>query len=278
MAVTEYRPLKEVLLYIPGPDIATHEDAESVLFQMPVRVEELRRTFGELVAAYIRQGIRPLILRPFDDTRAPNLMFMRDTFVPTSYGPILGWSPHAIRQTEAGPVEAALKRANRGFVGYIFSPATLEGADVLWTKEHECIVGVGNRTNEKAVEQLESLLPRRRIIPVPVPKNVQHLLGCLQIVDQGHAVLRECAAYLKDVVRDLGYHVDVIPENTEMQSRWAFNFVVIAPGRIIAAAGNPKTNTWLNEHGIDIVETVHQDELNKAAGGIACATGILHRE
>jgi arginine deiminase len=42
-------------------------------------------------------------------------------------------------------------------------------------------------------------------------------------------------------------------------------------------SGNPVTRRFYERAGIDCV-TVEVDELIKAAGGIGCLTGVLHRE
>jgi arginine deiminase len=57
----------------------------------------------------------------------------------------------------------------------------------------------------------------------------------------------------------------------------ALNFVTLGPRRILMAAGNPSTQAFYGEAGIDCL-TVQVDQLVKAAGGICCLTGILHRE
>ena len=58
----------------------------------------------------------------------------------------------------------------------------------------------------------------------------------------------------------------------------AFNFLVVDRDRVIAPAGTPAFHRLLGELGIEIAGTVPVSEYVKAAGGIACATGILARE
>jgi arginine deiminase len=57
----------------------------------------------------------------------------------------------------------------------------------------------------------------------------------------------------------------------------ALNFVTLGPRQILMPAGNPITQAFLEDAGINC-QTVEVDELIKAAGGIGCLTGILQRE
>jgi N-dimethylarginine dimethylaminohydrolase len=43
------------------------------------------------------------------------------------------------------------------------------------------------------------------------------------------------------------------------------------------ASGNPKTKAFLEKEGV-LCHTVGVDELHKAAGGIGCLTGVIHRD
>jgi arginine deiminase len=53
--------------------------------------------------------------------------------------------------------------------------------------------------------------------------------------------------------------------------------VTLRPRKILTAAKNPNTQTFLENLGVECV-TVNVDELGKAAGAIGCLTGILERE
>ena len=66
------------------------------------------------------------------------------------------------------------------------------------------------------------------------------------------------------------------PDMDEVK-RMALNFVTLGPGRILMAAGCPRTQAMYEAEGIECV-TVEIDELAKAAGGMGCLTGILKRE
>jgi len=159
---------------------------------------------------------------------------------------------------------------------------TLEGADCLWLTPDKVLCGVGVRTNEAGYEQLRQLLERNGIecIRVPVPPEVQHLLGLMQIVAPGRALVRGDLASgdLLRVLDQAGVEVTAFPESEEIRQALAFNFLVVDRERVIAPAGTPGFHQRLRNAGIEIVATAEVTEYVKAAGGIACATGVLHRE
>ena len=55
------------------------------------------------------------------------------------------------------------------------------------------------------------------------------------------------------------------------------NFITLAPRRILMPGGNPVTEAFYGDLGIEY-RTVMIDELIKAAGAVGCLSGILERE
>ena len=74
-----------------------------------------------------------------------------------------------------------------------------------------------------------------------------------------------------------GFDASFIPASKEAKQGMALNVVTLSPGKILMPAGNPVTEDYFNELGIECV-TVKVDELAKAAGAVGCLTGILERE
>jgi arginine deiminase len=56
----------------------------------------------------------------------------------------------------------------------------------------------------------------------------------------------------------------------------ALNFVTLAPGKILMAAGYPETKKFLENHSIQVIE-VEIAELRKGWGSLHCMIGILRR-
>jgi arginine deiminase len=68
-----------------------------------------------------------------------------------------------------------------------------------------------------------------------------------------------------------------LPDDTESQHNFAFNFVVLGPRDIVMPSGNLQTQSFYEGLGITC-RTVEVGEIGMAAGSIGCATGILERE
>src|SRR5260370_14394283 len=115
----------------------------------------------------------------------------------------------------------------------------LEGADLLWVSTKAVLCGVGRRTNESGQRQVAKLLETLDVEcrPVPVPKGVQHLLGCVQVVSPERALVRtEIASdsLLRELAR-LGLEIFSVSEADEVAEHWALNCVVLEPDRGIIA-------------------------------------------
>jgi N-dimethylarginine dimethylaminohydrolase len=115
-------------------------------------------------------------------------------------------------------------------------------------------------------------------IIVDLPPGTMHLMGQLRFADRDLAIGWENR--LSDATfRALeahGYHLALLPDEAEAVRGMALNFVTLGPRHILMPAGNPITQAFYEGLGITC-QSVQIDELIKAAGGIGCLTGILHR-
>jgi arginine deiminase len=63
----------------------------------------------------------------------------------------------------------------------------------------------------------------------------------------------------------------------ESQGGMAINMVPLAPGAVVAPAGNPITKRVLEEAGVEVLEA-DVDELMKGGGSVHCMTGVIWRD
>ena len=77
-------------------------------------------------------------------------------------------------------------------------------------------------------------------------------------------------------LRERGYRTEFLPDQEEAQANRALNFVTLSPRRILMVGGNPVTQRFYEDLGIQVTATP-ADELAKAAGAIGCLTGVLGR-
>ncbi len=278
---SEYRPLREVLLAPPDPAWPPVENPNTVQHIDTVDFRALREQFAKLAAAYESLGVAVHLMPPPDPPEY-NLMFARDLFMMTPEGAVLSRMASTVRAGEERHAARAIARLDIPILRTIGGRGTAEGADLLWAAPDLVLVGTGNRTNADGCRQVTECLRDLgvRTIEVPLPRQVQHLLGMVQIVDRDLVLVRHQIATpsTMELLRELGFTVVTVDESEEITRDQAMNVVVVAPRAVVLPTGVPHTRTHLTKAGIDVAAEVDISELRKAAGGIACATGIVSRE
>ncbi|GAA2405189.1 hypothetical protein GCM10010191_11240 [Actinomadura vinacea] len=284
---SEYARLRDVVLAPPDPALISPEDPDRVLHLRPLDFGAVHRELLDAAAGFQELGIAVHFLetgrrtRP-DDGPWHNLMFVRDLFFMTPQGAIVSRMGSSVRAGEERYAARTLAELEVPVLRTIAGNGTFEGADALWIAADTLLVGTGNRTNAEGLRQVaESLTPSGVTVAGTVlPKRIQHLLGILQPVDRDLAVVRRelVGPRLRGILRDLGVSLIELDEDAEIGRAQAMNFVTIAPRTVVMAADAPETRRRLEQEGITVAGQVRIDELRKAAGGLACATGILSRD
>ncbi|MGE4131825.1 MAG: dimethylarginine dimethylaminohydrolase family protein [Bdellovibrionales bacterium] len=282
---SEWSPLKKVLLYRPNDELKAIKRPNEVQHLRPVLVPRLRKQLSALATTYRSLGIAVEEIKTKGARHLsvpPNLMFVRDLFFTTREGVVLARMASEIRAGEEALVFNHLATSGTFLRGSISGRATFEGADALWLDCKTVLVGVGNRTNAEGFRQLESLLATQGIkcLKHEMPGGAQHLLGLLQIVDRHLALVRHelTSKKLISLLRNRGFQVHSVPESREVCEGLGFNFVTVAPKKIIMAAHCPELKNLYQQLGLQVLAEIEIDQLVNAAGGIACATGILDRQ
>lgn len=281
---SEWSRLRDVLLYLPGPDVERVEDPDAALMLDRIDQARLREQHDELVRRFEQCGVRVHHVRQdnVDDRTHPNLMFQCDVFWQTPFGAVVSRMASVARAGEERYAVHALAELGVPIALTVGGRGTLEGADCMWLAPDKAVCGVGMRTNDEGYAQLRDLLRRNGVecIRVPLAPGVQHLLGLLQIVAPDRAMVRveQADPALLEVLRARGFEVIAVRESDEIVNHLAFNFLVVDRERVIAPSRTPQFHRLLLSAGVEIVATVEISEYVKAAGGIACATGVLSRE
>ncbi|MFH1655278.1 MAG: arginine deiminase family protein [Candidatus Omnitrophota bacterium] len=284
---SEYKPLKAVLLYKPGPFIENIDIPRDVLHLGRISYSVLTREYAEMINAYKKLKIKTYFIN-VDKTKNDgnhglfNLMFVRDLFLMTPSGAIISKMFSEVRRPEERYAKMALSGMGVRIRKIIRDGATFEGADALWLNNRLMVVGVGKRTNIKGFREVKEELKKDNIecLSVPAPQGTLHLLGALQFVDSALALVRVDLVD-SDIVNFLKQNkikIIKIPENAEVRKKQAMNFVAIAPRKIVMPADCPKTRRIYERFGIKIAAEVKITQLVNGGGGLACATGILTRK
>ncbi|MEM1161133.1 MAG: arginine deiminase family protein, partial [Pseudomonadota bacterium] len=275
----EWRKLRSVLLCRPGPEIIV-DDFDAAQQLAPLDLEKAQIEHDQLVKAYRTAGVDVLIV---NDVPAPppNRMFCADLFVMTPEGALLARPASTVRAGEEVAVAEVLAAARVPILRTLTGTATFEGADLMWLAPDQAIIGRGLRTNQTAIDQIMGALAEIGVATtaVDMPFGTMHLMGMLRIVDRDLAIAwpRRTPHAAVTALRDRGYEVAFLPDETAAQMNRALNFVTLAPRQILMPGGNEPFAAWYRSLGIEVIETP-MFELRKAAGAVGCLTGIVARE
>lgn len=276
---SEWGALQTVLLTLPDPEWPQPPDWNAIQYLDSVDFQALRAELVEYGRVLSRAGIT--VLTRELDTALYNGIFTRDQFIMTPEGAIVARMGSTPRRGEERWISADLTAQGIPILATVRGSGCFEGADALWLNANLVAIGIGNRTDREGARQISRTLGELAVSTalVPLPRSVQHLLGLLQIVAPGLAAVRSSIAppELLELLDKEGFDLVDIPETRSVQLGQAMNFVVVDERRVVMVRDRPDIESLLAAAGISVVATVHCTELIKAAGGLACATGIVSR-
>lgn len=276
----EWWPLREVILHTPGEELsASVADADSVQMLQPLDLGKAQYEHSALIAAYKQQGVEVHLVDPPKPAK-PNQMFCADLFAMTPAGAILARPASIVRAGEERQMARRLADLGVPIIKTLLGSATFEGADLIWINRQHALLGNGLRTNTEASDQITQILNAMgsEVTTVDMPYGTMHLMGMLRIVDKDLALAwpRRTPYRAVTALRDAGYNVQFLPDSEEFHYSRAFNFVTLAPRKILMVAGNPESRTFYESLKIECIETP-ATELAKAAGAVGCLTGVVRR-
>ncbi|MDX1449302.1 MAG: arginine deiminase family protein, partial [Acidimicrobiia bacterium] len=219
-----------------------------------VDVDLARTQWEAYVAAFQDHGWDIVEVEPADD--CPDAVFIEDTVVVFGDTAVITRPGAESRQAET----AGTERAIRGRVPRLTrleSPASLDGGDVLKVGS-TVYVGLSDRTNREAVEQLAALLGDRNVVGVPVTK-VLHLKSAVTALPDGTVI-----GYgpLVDDPSVFETYLDVPEESGSA-------VVDLGNSTLLMAADCPQSTQLIGGRGYDVV-TVDISEFQKLEGCVTC--------
>jgi N-dimethylarginine dimethylaminohydrolase len=285
---SEWAPLRAVLLHRPGAELeAAAADANAVQMLAPVDVQRAQAQHEGLAVAYRRAGVEVHYVEPTSSPLVepaqappPNLMFAADLFFMTPEGAILGRPASTVRAGEERLVARRLAALGVPILHSVHGTATFEGADAAWLAPDAVLLARGLRTNAEGAAQVSGALREMGVqaIQVDMPPGTMHLMGQLRFIGPDLALgwPGRLSGATREAVEAYGYRLEHVPDEAEASQGMALNFVTLGPRHILMASGNPITQAFYEALGITC-QAIAVDELARAAGGIGCLTGVLHR-
>ena len=275
---SEWGRLREVVLSAPSVLLDKIEDPER--WHMLARPDRaaIAAEVQTLARVYASEGIGVHVARP-GMAPPPNFLFMRDLVFTTPWGCVVGRPAAPVRAGESRFAQGILAELGVPLLGVPTGGATFEGADALWLDAQTVLVGVGRRTNDEGCAWLARLLADQgvRVVSIPLPLGVQHLLGIVVFVDRDLALIDVARApdVLLDTLKD--HELVGLQPSVELREKRSMNVVTLGPRRVVMPAGCPDTRRTLEAAGI-VVRESPMSACRAAAGAMGCMTAVLRRD
>jgi N-dimethylarginine dimethylaminohydrolase len=238
----------------------------------------------EVFLSILKKHINEIHFLPRDPRVGLDSVYVRDALIMTDKGAVLSRMNKKQRSKEPLTVRYALARLKIPVLGAISEKGRLEGGDVVYLNKNTLAVGLGKRTNQEGIDQLQELVAdfihELVVVPLPdveVPGFVLHLMSFFSPLDRDLALVYP--PFMPDSFREWleqnEYQLLEVPED-EFKTM-ACNVLALAPRVCVMLSGNPKTKKMLEEKGIKVYEYKGQEISVKGAGGPTCLTRPLSR-
>jgi len=247
--------------------------------QLAVALDEYR----DFQKIFQSKGIEVVHLPPHPDLTL-DAIYVRDALIVSPKGLILCNMGRATRKAEAAINAEALQGFDYTVAGEICAPGTIEGGDLIWLSETKLAVGIGPRTNEAGVDQLQEILGQsveihRVSLPAPDhPEDVFHLMSMISPLDQDLALIYRPLmpqTFLDWLGADGIAFVEVPDDEYEAM---ACNVLALGPREVLMLSRLPQTKARLETAGCRVHTYEGLEISRKGEGGPTCLTRPLVRE
>jgi dimethylargininase len=273
-------PLREVLVKRPGPAFGKAFDDPAHGFLHPVDLRVARREHDAFVELLV--GLGPTVYDLGQESDSPDLVYQFDPLLITDRGAIPLRAGKPGRRGEELLVEAWVNGRGIPTLGRIEAPGTIEGGDTFWLRPDLLCVGRTLRSNQDGARQLAALVGGDvRIFDLPYWRGTAELIHLLSVIspvadDLAVVYLPLLPVGLWQLLAELG--IRLIPVTDDEFPTLGCNVLVVRPGVVILAEGNPATAAALARAGCE-VHTYPATEIGlNGSGGPTCLTRPLRRE
>jgi len=272
-------PLREVLVHRPDPAFGAAFDNPAHGFRHPVDLAVAHAEHDAYTDLLAELGVRVhrLVVRTTD----PDLVYTFDPALMTDAGAVLLRPGKTNRQAEPRIVRDWLKGAGIPIVGRIGPRATIEGGDVVWLRPDLVCVGISLRTNAEGARQLAAIIDAEvRVFDLPYWRGhaeLVHLLSVISPITDNLAVVYPplLPVGLWTLLGELKIKTIAVPD--EEFPTLGCNVLVVRPGVVVMAEGNPVTRRALESAGCE-VHTYPATEVGlNGSGGPTCMAFPLRR-
>jgi N-dimethylarginine dimethylaminohydrolase len=282
----EYGPIRQVAIRRAG--VAFQSDEKIGKEWQPLRFHE-KPSFADALDEYdgftaaLEASGAQLIELPAAEGLTLDSIYSRDALLVSPKGLILCNMGRPSRRGEPAVNADFLREQGFDVAGEITAPGTIEGGDLIWLHEKALAVGIGPRTNDEGVDQLQDIVgPDVEIhrVPLPAPdhpEDVFHLMSMISPIDKDLALIYRPlmpAAFIAWLEAHGIAFVEVPdPEFIPM----GCNVLALGPRSILMLDRLPETKSRLEAAGCHIVTYKGDEVSRKGEGGPTCLTRPLVR-
>jgi N-dimethylarginine dimethylaminohydrolase len=276
-------PLRRVLVKRPDEAFGA-ADPERWHYTARPLLDAARREHDAFVEILREDGCE-IIYHESAPPDCADAIFTHDPAIVTDAGAIMLGMGKPARGDEPAALARMFSKLGVPILDSLRGEARAEGGDLLWLDPETLAVGLGARTNEAGLHQLEQALEPLgvAVVPVPLPESDDplaclHLMSCISLVDDDLAVvfLPLLPGQFVRLLERRGCHLVEVPDK-ELATMGP-NVLAVGPRNCVMLQGNPITQRRLRTAGCR-VRTYVGDEISlKAEGGATCLTRPILRE
>lgn len=271
--MSEYDVLKKVILCQPQYMTIREviNETQEHFKKEGIHIERALEQHAEFVRILQENNI-DVILLPYHK-KYPEQVFTRDVGFTLGQTIFVAKMATEIRSGEENILKQWLEDEEISYYNLI--EERIEGGDVV-IDQNTIYVGLSNRTDEKAVEQLQRLLNNFKVIPIPFKEKYLHLDCIFNIVSPEVALIYSNAVTQKEI-DFFAARYDLIEVSEEEQFQLGTNVLSIGNKRILSLPVNVNVNKQLRDRGFQVIE-VDITEIIKSGGSFRCCTLPILRE
>ena len=270
---SEYHELKRVLMCQPQYMTIREviNETQEHFKDEGIHIECALDQHNELIKTLRDHGVE-VILLPYHK-KYPEQVFTRDIGFTLGQTIFVAEMASEVRKGEENVLKQWLEDEEISYYNLIGD--RIEGGDVVIDREM-VYIGLSNRTNQNAVNHLQSLLTQFNVIAVPFKERYLHL-DCVFNVISPDVALIFSDAFAKKEIELFKSRYELIEVTEEEQFTLGTNVLGIGNKKILSLPVNKEVNKQLRNKGFEVIE-VDITEIIKSGGSFRCCTLPILRD
>ncbi|MEH7119898.1 dimethylarginine dimethylaminohydrolase family protein [Neobacillus vireti] len=236
-----------------------------------IDTELAKKQHQQLIKTLEENGVEVLLVTPSEEF--PEQVFTRDIGFTLGNQVFVAHMAHDVRKGEEQPLIDLLEKEQITYTNLLEDK--IEGGDVLIDR-NTIYIGVSNRTNETAIDHLQSLLPTFEVITIPFTDTYLHLDCVFNILSEDDALIFP-GEIDEEKLKLLSSRYNLIKVSEEEQATLGTNVLSIGNKRVLSLPINKEVNKKLRDRGYQVIE-VDITEIIKSGGAFRCCTMPILRE